>query len=383
MIYDCVIVGLGAMGSAALYQLGKRNAAVVGIDRYAPPHIHGSTHGESRITRQGIGEGSDYVPLALRSHEIWRELEAETGEHLLHEVGCLVMAGDEGRGQMHESAFFANSVAAAKKFGIAHEVLAGEALRERFPQFVTTPGTVAYYEPGGGYVRPERCVRANLTRARALGAAVRVGEVLSIEQTAGRVVVTTTGGMIESKQAVVSAGAWAGPLLGPPFDTMLAPTRQVMHWFEAEPSSVATWQSSPVYIWMYDATNAGHFYGFPAIDGSTAIKVADETLGPPIDPNAVDREIPESDSRRMYDAHIRGRMAGITPHRVKAVTCLYTHAPGSRFVIGRHPAHERILVVSACSGHGFKHSAGIGEAVAKRVLGEPEDLLTPFAPGGA
>jgi sarcosine oxidase len=383
MIYDCVIVGLGAMGSAALYQLASRGASVIGIDRHEPPHPWGSTHGESRITRQGIGEGADYVPLALRSHEIWRELEAETGDVLLHEVGGLVLAGDEGRGQMHESPFFAQSVAAAKKFGIAHEVLSGSALRERFPQFVTAPGTVAYYEPGGGYVRPERCVAANLRRADALGAEVRIGDVTRVEEIAGRVAVTTAVGQIVAREAVIAAGAWAGPLLGPPFDIILSPTRQVMHWFEAEPEAVATWQNSPVYIWMHDATNAGHFYGFPAIDGSTAIKVADETLGPPIDPAAVDRDVPEADSRRMYDAHVAGRMAGITPRRAKAVTCLYTQAPRSRFVIGRHPGRDHILVVAACSGHGFKHSAAIGEAVAKRVLGEPEELLTPFAPGAA
>src|SRR3954464_3169194 len=85
---DILVIGLGAMGSAALYQLAKRGVKAVGIDRFSPPHDLGSTHGETRITRQAIGEGESYVPFALRSHEIWRELEVETGESLLTQNGC-------------------------------------------------------------------------------------------------------------------------------------------------------------------------------------------------------------------------------------------------------------------------------------------------------
>ena len=90
--FDVAVIGLGAMGSAALYQLARRGARVVGMDRHHPPHSHGSTHGETRITRRGIGEGEAYVPLATRSHEIWRQLEAETGQALLHEVGSIVIS---------------------------------------------------------------------------------------------------------------------------------------------------------------------------------------------------------------------------------------------------------------------------------------------------
>ena len=84
---DVTVIGLGAMGSAALYQLARRGVSVTGIDRFTPPHDRGSSHGESRITRQAIGEGEEYVPLALRSHDIWRELEADTGRSLLSPIG--------------------------------------------------------------------------------------------------------------------------------------------------------------------------------------------------------------------------------------------------------------------------------------------------------
>src|SRR5689334_15958536 len=88
---DVAVIGLGAMGSAALYQLARRGVKALGIDRFHPPHDQGSTHGETRITRQAIGEGEIYVPMALRSHEIWKDLESETGERLLVQSGCLIV----------------------------------------------------------------------------------------------------------------------------------------------------------------------------------------------------------------------------------------------------------------------------------------------------
>ena len=89
---DVLVIGLGAMGSATVYQLAKRGVKVVGIDRFTPPHTFGSTHGETRITRQAIGEGQQFVPLALRSHQIWREIEAQAGKHLLTQCGGLFIA---------------------------------------------------------------------------------------------------------------------------------------------------------------------------------------------------------------------------------------------------------------------------------------------------
>src|SRR5215469_5846678 len=95
--YDVIVLGLGATGSAALYQLAKRGARVLGLDRHAPPHPFGSTHGDTRITRLAIGEGAHYTPLALRSHEIWREIERETGETLLTANGALIISSANKR----------------------------------------------------------------------------------------------------------------------------------------------------------------------------------------------------------------------------------------------------------------------------------------------
>ena len=123
----------------------------------------------------------------------------------------------------------------------------------------------------------------------------------------------------------------------------------------------------------------GNFiYGFPDIDGS-GVKAADEFAGPGIDPDTLDTRVPESDSARMYRENIAGRFNGVLPQRRNAMACLYTLTPDHHFIIDEHPDADRILVVSPCSGHGFKHSAAIGEVAARRVAGMPTIDVSAFA----
>jgi sarcosine oxidase len=380
-ICDVAVVGLGAMGSAALYQLAKRGVRAIGIDRFTPPHVYGSTHGETRITRQAIGEGAAYVPLALRSNEIWRELEAETGETLLNEVGCLIIGktDERAKGPIRTS-FLATTKQAAKDYGIAHEILGPEDIRSRYPQFLPQKGEIGYFEPGGGYLDPERCVAAHLTRAKDLGAGLQLGtQVLSLSTTGGGVRITTDKGAIHASQVIVSAGPWAPALLGAPFDRLLAPSRQVMHWFPVEEDMASCWAESPVFIWAPGADPKDFFYGFPSLPGSRMIKTAGEQYDEATTPETIERAIGSVESQSMYETHLAGRLSGISFTATKATTCLYTVTPDSHFLIDRHPENERVLVVSPCSGHGFKHSAAIGEAAAQIVTeGQSHIDLSPF-----
>src|SRR5271157_5636715 len=153
IVADIVVVGLGAVGSATLYQAAKLGAKVIGIDRFHPPHDRGSSHGESRITRQAIGEGREFVPLVLRSNEIWEELEAETGRTLLTRNGGLVLASPDVGGSHHgSSSFLQDTIDAAKSFGIAHELLGTSEIRSRYPQFQVDAGEQGYFEPGAGFL---------------------------------------------------------------------------------------------------------------------------------------------------------------------------------------------------------------------------------------
>src|SRR4029453_14195426 len=107
--------------SAALYQLARRGITATGIDQFAPPHDRGSSHGESPITRQAIGEGDEYVPFVLRSHEIWRELEADTGRSLFSPIGGLIIGRRTDSGIHGQADFVGRTIAAARRFRIGHE----------------------------------------------------------------------------------------------------------------------------------------------------------------------------------------------------------------------------------------------------------------------
>ena len=161
--YDVIVLGLGAMGAAAAYQLAVRGASVLGLDQFHPPHEHGSTHGDTRITRLACGEGPQYTPFAQRSHQIWRSLEEETGRPLLQQNGIVVIAGAGEVAPTHGVAkFLEATVQSAKAWKLEHEVIDGAEIARRFPAFTVAADDQAYYDRLGGFVRPENCIAAQL-----------------------------------------------------------------------------------------------------------------------------------------------------------------------------------------------------------------------------
>ena len=169
--YKTIVVGLGAMGSAALYQLSKSNEKILGIDRFEPPHKNGSSHGQTRVTRQAIGEGSHYVPLVLKSNEIWRELESASGTNLLTQCGGLIFGSEEESTMNHGvEGFLSGTIQTAKDFNIKHRVLDYTELVKSYPQFNFSKNEVGYFEPGAGYLFPEKCIDAQLKLAKSNGA---------------------------------------------------------------------------------------------------------------------------------------------------------------------------------------------------------------------
>lgn len=354
---------------------------MLGLDRFAPPHDLGSSHGETRITRAAVGEGGAYAPLVAASHRIWRELEAETSEDLFRACGAIVIAPGSGESSHHgKPDFVARSTEVAVENGIPHETMTGAQAKARFPQFVGLTGDEkVYYEPGGGYVFPEACIGAQLSRAAALGAEIRTGvEVLSLAQEGDRVVVETTEGRVVAQHAIVSAGGWSGGLLGAPYHRLLTVNRQVLHWFALD-DMAAYGPESPVFIWMHGPTDVDYLYGFPPLPGDPRVKVATEQYAEATTADALMRDVDPQESQEMHRTHVAGRLADASARVAKAAACLYTVTPDNGFIIDRHPRMDRVVAISACSGHGFKHSAGIGEAVATAVTTDDWAALEPFS----
>jgi sarcosine oxidase len=368
--FESIVIGLGATGSAAICQLARKGNAVLGIDQFVPPHARGSTHGDTRITRLAIGEGEQYTPLALRSHELWRELEKQTGSKLLTTTGCLIVSSQARTSRMHVENFFTTTLAAARRYGIAHEVLDAGQIRARFPQFRVGDDEIGYLERDGGFLCPEACVRAQLTVAEQFGATIHTQErVIGFAAAANGVTVTTDRGSYDADKLIVAAGPWLPGLLEPRLARHFSVYRQVMFWFAVDgPVDAFLPPRCPVFIWELQGRQHG-VYGVPAIDGSAGgVKIATELFDRALSPDAVVAAVTDEETRLMYEAYVAPYFSGVSSRCVKARTCFYTVTPDFAFVIDVHPDSARVILASPCSGHGFKHSPAVGEALCEMVI---------------
>ena len=353
MAVDVAVIGLGATGSAALHQLAKRGLRVVGFEQFAPGHDRGSSHGETRIIRLGYFEHPSYVPLVRAAIPLWRALERESGQALLHVTGILEMGAPDGT-------LVAGTLRAAQAHGLAHEVLDAANVMGRFPAFRLPPHFVGVFQPEGGILAAELAIQAQLALAAAAGAEVRTNEtVRAIEPTAAGVRVITERDAIDAGQVVVAAGPWVKQLL-PDLSVPLRVTRQVVGWFEPAEAALLARERCPVYLIENDA---GVFYGFPACP-KPGVKFAkhhhgDET----VDPAGPARPVDDADVA-LLRAALAANVPAANGRLVEAQTCRYTMTPDGDFILDRLPGAPAILVASPCSGHGFKFAPVIGDILA-------------------
>ena len=369
-VFETIVVGLGAMGSATAYHLAKRGHRVLGLDRFSPPHALGSSHGDTRITRLAIGEGAHYTPLVMRSHELWRELERETGKQLLTSSGGLVISSAAKTSVNHSERFFQNTVDAEIKYSIPHDILDSAEIRRRYPPFNVATDEVGYFEPSAGYLRPEACVASHLDMAEARGAEIHRNErVLAYEPSSTAVNVVTEHGSHACSQLVITAGAWAPTLFPPSATQHLRIYRQTLLWFDVGDAAESfAPQNFPIFIWELQRRKQG-LYGFPAIDGADGgVKVGTEQYAQTTTADTVERAVSEDEQLATYDDYIAPCLPALKRKCVQATTCLYTVTPDFGFIIDHHPDDERVWLISPCSGHGFKHSPAIGEALADSIV---------------
>jgi sarcosine oxidase len=355
--FDVVVVGLGAMGSAALHQLARRGVRVVGVERLVPGHDQGSSHGESRIIRLGYFEHPSYVPLLRRTYALWRELEAASGTKLLHITGIAEIGPPDGE-------VVAGTLAASRLHGLPHEIMDAAETMRRSPAFKIPDNHVGIFQPDGGFIAVEPAIAAMISQAQAADAEIRTStEVLSVDQHGAGVRVRTNQGDIDARAAIVAAGPWVKALL-PDLPAPLRVTRQVMGWFQ--PLDPAPFASGRFPVFLLESRHGVH-YGFPPFV-SGAVKVAkhhhdDET----VDPDDFDRSVSSGDEaliRAVLADHIPAANGPLTA----AKTCLYTVTPDHDFLIDRLPGAQTIIVASPCSGHGFKFAPVVGEILADLAL---------------
>lgn len=371
MAFDVAIIGLGAMGSAGAYSLAKRGASVVAFDTLAPPHTTGSTHGHTRIIREAYYEHPLYVPLVRRAYELWEELEHDANARLLVRTGGLM--GGPARGRL-----FRGALASARTHGVAHEVLDAKALARRFPAYSPRSDWMGVYEQRAGMLFPEKCVEAQISLSRSRGVEVHLNEeVLSWTETKAGVRITTAGGTYEAGRLVVAAGAWLPGLsssLGAPLPLEIE--RQLSHWFEPEEPTAPQYRAAICPVALWEMPDGDVFATLP--DEGHGVKCGMHHAGAATSPHAVNRSVSSGENAVAREL-LAQVMPGAAGRLLEARVCLYTNTPDRHFIIDWLQG-ERVLIVSPCSGHGFKFASAIGEIVAQLVVdGGTWIDLAPFS----
>lgn len=363
--YDAIVVGLGGVGSATLYQLARRGARVLGLDQFFPPHDLGASHGETRVIRQAYFEHPDYVPLLQRSYALWSELEARSGQSLYTETGLLQAGPADG-------VVVPGVLESARRHGLAVEVLSPGEVARRFPQFRIPQGHQAVFEHRAGYLRVEACVRTHLKAAVHAGARARLGElVLGWRPDGDGVEVTTAFGHYRAHRLILTTGPWA-PRFCETLGIRLTVRRKALFWYAADLARFG--HSTPVYLFERPE---GVFYGFPAIPGQ-GLKVAEHSGGDRVeDPLSVDRSLHDRD-REAVEGFLSQVLPEASHDLLRHEVCLYSMSPDEHFLVDQHPEHPQVVFACGLSGHGFKFASVLGEILADLARSGRTDLPADF-----
>ena len=358
MTYDVAIAGLGGMGSAIAAHCAARGASVIGLEQFGPAHDLGSSHGKSRMIRQAYFEDAAYVPLALRSYELWRELERQTTEELLRLTGVLSV-GEES------CEIISGTKRSAAEHGLRLETLSQREVRERYPTLRLLPNELALFELDGGVLDPERAIRAHLQVAQRKGAELRFQvSVRGWEARPGNVAIRLEDGtQVSARKLILSLGPWFKETM----DALGAPLRiqrNVQTWFSP---SVASYNAGNFPAFLLDRAGLpAPLYGFP--DFGDGVKAAFHGHGQITTADEVDREVHlESDVEPIVTA-MEQWMPGAASNFREAKPCMYSLTPDGNFVIDRHPEHANVILCGGFSGHGFKFAPVIGEIAADLAL---------------
>lgn len=369
--YDVAVVGLGAMGSAALYALAQRGRKVIGIDRFEPGHRLGSSHGESRIIRMAYYEDPVYVPLLRLAYDAWRRLESRTGEQVLTITGILE-AGTPG------SVLVEGSLRSALQHDIPHEVLPATQANKRFPAFSIPSDWHCVFQPDAGILQPEKAIDLFVKSAGTLGATVALGaRVERVIDAGGRVEVRLESGeTITAGSAVIAAGPWIQDLV-PELGSKLRLTRQPLMWFAPQDKRLVRPEAMPVFFFQ---TPEDLVYGFPDFLGSGVKAASHMACGELTSADEIRAEVSDEEQARLRRS--LDRLVPAAAGRVRRThVCIYTRSPDEHFVLGLHPSAPQIVLASPCSGHGFKFAGIFGEILADlATMGASDKPIDFFRP---
>lgn len=362
--YDAIVLGTGGVGSAALYHLARRGLRVLGIDQFPPAHDRGSSHGETRIIRQAYFEHPDYVPLLLRAYELWAELQRETNQQLLYQKGLLQVGARDG-------VVIPGVLESARRHGLKVDELSAEDVQHRFLGFRVPDRLAAVFEPQAGYLLVEKCVLAHLELARRHGAEHRTGEVVvSWGPRGDGVNVLTDHGEYQAAKLVIAAGPWAPRVLSS-LGVRFEIRQKDVWWFSRVPPHFRAAKCCPTFLYELPE---GVFYGFPAIEPH-GLKAAEHSGGKTVDEPVDDGGAEGFDRLARF---VQTYLSVVDIWTSRHSKCYYTMTPDEHFIVDRHPENPNVVLAAGLSGHGFKFTGVLGQALADLTAEGRTDLPIGF-----
>lgn len=362
--YDVIVAGVGSMGSAACYYLARKRVKVLGLDRQNVPNTNSSYVGGTRVIRRAYQEHPDYVPLLRDASRLWNELEAETGSTLFYRTGVLYMGLPGG-------VSIAGVSRAAAEHNLACTSLTHGDLRKTYPQFVLPESMVGLFEEEGGYLLSEKAVSTYALAALRHGATLRAHEpVVRWTADSDGVYVETHAAVYHANQLILTAGAWSSELMRLP-PVKLRVTRQVIGWIW--PRQPDRFRSPQFPVWLIepigDEPAGGVYYGFPLSTGfeeGIGLKLGWHYPGREMEVDHITAETTEEDRAELmrplrYLPDATGEVLAIK-------VCKYTNSPDGHFIVDRHPESPRVHIACGFSGHGFKFSSVLGQALCELAI---------------
>jgi sarcosine oxidase len=354
--FETIVVGLGAMGSAALCHLAKRGQRVLGLEAFGPGHQLGSSHGESRIIRLAYYEHPAYVPLLQRAYTLWNDLEQDANVSLLTVCGGLMIGKPE-------SSVVAGALASARQHGLEHALMDSAEVHALYPALRLADDDVAVWESRAGYLRPERCIDAHIRIGVGAGAEAHYEEpVLAWDSSQSAVEVQTSARTYTAEQLVFTCGARMSSVLG---DAMPRVRAERVPLFWLQPAEARLFEPGRLPIYLWEVEPGSHFYGFPHVEWP-GVKVARHHSHDYCDPDLVDRAVNAEDERRLRAA-IAERVPSLNGPVVSSLVCLYENSADEHFLIDRVEGRPNVVYAGGFSGHGFKFSSVVGEILADLV----------------
>lgn len=366
---DVAVIGIGSMGSMALWQLAKMGVNVIGIEQFTPGHDKGAGHGETRIFRTAYGEGTAYVPFLQEGRKLWLDLERETGVKLYSEIGRIIIGHDDD-GSLDEE------INGAKQYNLPYEVLTPNEAEKRFPQHIYESNNLIYVDPTAGYIKPELAIETAVAHAQDLGAKLYTNtKVTKIDPNDEGVKIYTEDQVFHVKKVIMSVGAWTSQLL-PSLNFPIWVERQVLLWYKARNPELFHEDQFPIFSRNIEEHR---LYGFPSLD-ENLVKVAFHHGGESVHPDTIDRSIQNNDTQLM-SSYIKKYIPNLIPQSVKGKVCMYTNTEDNHFIIGPLASIPNVTMLGPMAGHGFKFATIMGklaaEAATESSLTLPIDMFEP------